>query len=123
MENFEYLRNGAWTRFAHDILSHYTQAAMNGVSLMPADIGPDGSYAGVAKTMASANRRFGEGRYGGAFYGPRELGELETAGYWMLPRHIGDDIPSVSCPPAGGSGCITFGSIIGSFGAVSDPAP
>ena len=121
MENFEYLRNGAWTRFAHGVLSHYTQPTENGVNLESADIGADGSYAGVAKVKASANRRFGEGRYGGSLYGPRELGKIETAGYWMLPRHIGEDSSRESChTDRTGSACITFGSIIGSFGAKSE---
>ena len=122
MQNFEYLRNGVWTRFAHHVFGHYNPATTDGVTLMPADIGADGSYAGVAKTAEDANRRFGEGRYGGAFYGPRTLGELETAGYWMLPRHIGDDLSSGSCHTMRpGVSCITFGNIVGSFGAVSEP--
>ncbi len=123
MKNFEYLRNGAWIEFPHAVLSHHSQATMNGVNLESADIGENGSYAGVAKVMASANKRFGEGRYGGSLYGPQRLGELETAGYWMLPRHIGDPSSLESCPTGrAGTSCITFGSIIGSFGAVSEPA-
>ena len=123
MVNFEYLRNGVWSKFPNLVLSHADQKTMDGVTLMPADIGADGAYAGVAKVMADRNKRFGEGRYGGAFYGPRTLGELETAGYWMLPRHIGEDSSPESCPSTvrtGGS-CTTFGTIIGSFGAVSEP--
>ena len=122
MVNFEYLRNGVWSKFPNLVLSHDTQKEMDGVTLMPADIGADGAYAGVAKVMASANKRFGEGRYGGAFYGPRTLGELETAGYWMLPRHIGEDSSPESCHTTRvGASCTTFGTIIGSFGAVSEP--
>ena len=122
MVNFEYLRNGVWSKFPNVVLSHNSQKTLDGVTLESADIGADGAYAGVAKVMASANKRFGEGRYGGAFYGPRTLGELETAGYWMLPRHIGEDSSPESCHTerTGGS-CTTFGSIIGSFGAVSEP--
>ena len=122
MVNFEYLRNGVWSKFPNLVLSHGTQKTLDGVTLESAAIGADGAYAGVAKVMASANKRFGEGRYGGAFYGPRTLGELETAGYWMLPRHIGEDSSPESCHTARtGSSCTTFGSIIGSFGAVSEP--
>ena len=124
MVNFEYLRNGVWSKFPNLVLSHADQKTLDGVTLESAAIGADGAYAGVAKVMADRNKRFGEGRYGGAFYGPRTLGELETAGYWMLPRHIGDDSSPESCPSSvrtGGS-CTTFGSIIGSFGAVSAPA-
>ena len=109
-----------WSKFPNSVLSHKDQKTMDGVTLMSANIGADGAYAGVAKVMADRNKRFGEGRYGGAFYGPRTLGELETAGYWMLPRHIGDDSSPESCRAAvGGASCTTFGTIIGSFGAVS----
>ena len=121
MENFEFLRNGAWSTLPVEVLAHGTQKQDNGVNLESAEIGTDGSYAGVAKLMSSANKRFGEGRYGGSLYGPRELGKLETAGYWMLPRHIGDDSSFESCHTARArTSCITFGSIIGSFGAKSE---
>ena len=123
MENFEFLQSGVWSKLPHIVFGHSNAATTDGVTLMSADIGEDGSYAGVAKTTETANKRFGEGRYGGAFYGPRALGELETAGYWMLPRHIGDDSSLESCHTARtGPSCVTFGSIIGSFGAVSEPA-
>ena len=89
------------------------------VTLNSADIEADGSYAGVAMpTYDTAH--FVNGRYGGAFYGPRELGELETAGYWMLPRNLTH--ASAGCPSGrSGAECVTFGSIIGSFGVRSEP--
>ena len=125
MENFEFLQSGAWSKLPHIIFGHSNAATTDGVTLMSADIGADGSYAGVAKTTDTDNARFGDGRYGGAFYGLQERGELETAGYWMLPRHIsgtGVDAGLESCHNARtGPSCITFGSIIGSFGAVSEP--
>ena len=125
MENFEFLQSGAWSKLPHIVFGHSNDATADGVTLELADIGADGSYAGVAKTTDTDNARFGEGRYGGAFYGLQERGELETAGYWMLPRHIsgtGVDAGLESCHNARtGPSCITFGSIIGSFGAVSEP--
>ena len=124
MENFEFLQSGVWSKLPHSIFGHSNDATTDGVTLESADIGADGSYAGVARTTETANARFEEGRYGGAFYGPRTLGELETAGYWMLPRHIGDPSSLESCPSGRtGPACVTFGTIIGSFGAVSEPAP
>ncbi len=122
MKNFEFLQSGAWSKLPHGVFGHSNAATTDGVTLMRADIGADGSYAGVAKTAETANKRFGEGRYGGAFYGPRVLGDLETAGHWMLPRHIGEDSSLESCHSSRpGPSCTTFGSIIGSFGAVSEP--
>ena len=121
MERFEYLRNGVWSKFPNSVLSH-KESKDDGRG--DPDVRQHRSGTALtrawSKVMADRNKRFGEGRYGGAFYGPRTLGELETAGYWMLPRHIGDDSSPESCRAAvGGASCTTFGTIIGSFGAVS----
>ena len=53
---------------------------------------------------------FADGTYGGAFYGPRTLGDLEAAGYWRLPVAVG--APATSA-----------GTLLGSFGARSEPPP
>ena len=120
MKNIEFLTDGAWSTLY--LQNHPTAEDNKAVDLQSANIGADGSYAGVA-TPVFDTAGFAEGRYGGAFYGPRELGELETAGYWMLPRNLTHAF--AGCPSGReGAACVTFGSIIGSFGAVSEePAP
>ena len=72
MKNFEFLQSGAWSKLPHGVFGHSNAATTDGVTLMSADIGADGSYAGVAKTADSDNRRFGEGRYGGRLLRPPE---------------------------------------------------
>ena len=117
MSNFEYLRHGIWTadtnfRFLRNDPAREDKAA---VLLEAVNIEADGSFSGgVAKSTKTAGvgpdaHNYNDGTYGGAFYGPRELGELEAAGHWNLPMH--------TAPQAG------TGALLGSFGAKSEPAP
>ena len=123
MKDFEFLQNGVWTadayyRYLENEPADAPAVANRGkaVLLESADIGADGSFSGVAHAahngvgFGEGNKNFAPGQYGGAFYGPRELGELEAAGHWYLPR--ADD---TSGSPHPGTG-----AILGSFGAKSE---
>ena len=118
MNNFEFLRFGIWStdvnnRMLLNDTSHDDDAA---VVLNTAAIGADGSFSGVAAATVNGESgsgadNFDNGTYGGAFYGPRVLGMLEAAGHWNLRMNA-----------AGGSPNPGRGALIGSFGAVSEPA-
>ncbi len=117
MNNFEFLRNDIWsTDVNYRILRNdpaRTDAAA--VLLQAADIGADGSFRGVARATYNGVGGTGidnftnDGAWGGAFYGPKTLGELEAAGYWNLRMNTAGDPGR--------------GALIGSFGVVSDPPP
>ena len=119
MKDFEFLRHNVWSadvnyRHLRNDLSHDDEAA---VVLEAGNIGPDGSFSGVAAATFNGESgmgpdNFDNGTYGGAFYGPRELGKLEAAGYWNLRMNA-----------AGGNAQPGRGAILGSFGAKSEPAP
>ena len=121
MRNFEFLNNGVWgTDTNYRILgpaqgTGYTANDLrlgNTVMLEQTDIKVDGSFNGVAYAAHNSPRgqgtdNFANGTWGGAFYGPRELGALEAAGYWRLPENAGThDSPA--------------GTLVGSFGARSE---
>ena len=123
MKDFEFLQNGVWTadvyyRYLENEPADAPAEANRGkaVLLESADIKANGSFSGVAHAahngvgFGEGNKNFAPGQYGGAFYGPRELGKLEAAGHWYLPR--ADD---TSGSPHPGTG-----AIFGSFGAKSE---
>ncbi len=137
MRDFEFLHNGVWGNDVYDRIllnadaTDYPVAGDprpgNAVILESADVGADGSFSGVAYAAAHSahdpdgpggpmgpgarTHNFADGAYGGAFYGPKTLGELEAAGYWRLP------VAAVGTPAT------SAGTLLGSFGAVSDPPP
>ena len=119
MNNFEFLRNDIWStdvnyRILRNDPEHADKAA---VLLEEADVGANGSFSGVAAATYNGESgngvdNFDNGTYGGVFYGPRELGKLEAAGYWNLRMNA-----------AGGNPDSGRGALIGSFGARSEPPP
>ncbi len=133
MRDFEFLHNGVWGDDVYHRLLENAIAADhttpndprpgNAVILEQANVGADGSFSGVAYAAANSahdpddsgpmgpgarTHNFADGTYGGAFYGPRTLGELEAAGYWRLP---------VATTGARAEA----GTLLGSFGAKSEP--
>ena len=82
---------------------------MPDVTLGSGVIAADGTYTGATTTATPAGvdashvAAFEDGAFEGAFYGPKTLGDLETAGSWYLP-------PAVSG---------TAGAALASFGAKS----
>ena len=121
MNNFEFLRNDIWStdvnfRMLRNDLSRTDKAA---VLLQTGDIEADGSFSGVARATyngvggGGVDNFTNDGTWGGAFYGPRELGKLEAAGYWNLRMNTdqGGGIPDPGT-----------GALIGSFGVRSEPA-
>ena len=136
MRDFEFLHNGVWGNDVYHRLLENADAADypvandprpgNAVILEEANIGAGGSFSGVAYAAANSGHdpddsgpmgpgagihSFADGTYGGAFYGPRTLGELEAAGYWRLPvrTYLNPDAPARSA-----------GTLLGSFGAKSE---
>ncbi len=138
MRDFEFLHNGVWGNDVYDRILLNADAGAdypvagdprpgNAVILEAGNIGADGSFSGVAYAAANSAHdpdgpggpmgpgarvhNFADGAYGGAFYGPWTLGELEAAGYWRLPVATGM-LPAQSA-----------GTLLGSFGAVSEEPP
>ena len=136
MRDFEFLHNGVWGNDVYHRLLENADAADypvandprpgNAVILEEANIGAGGSFSGVAYAAANSAHdpddsgpmgpgagihSFADGTYGGAFYGPRTLGELEAAGHWRLPvrTYLNADAPARSA-----------GTLLGSFGAKSE---
>ena len=136
MRDFEFLHDGVWGNDVYHRLLENADAADypvandprpgNAVILEQANIGAGGSFSGVAYAAANSGHdpddsgpmgpgagihSFADGTYGGAFYGPRTLGELEAAGYWRLPvrTYLNPDAPARSA-----------GTLLGSFGAKSE---
>ena len=128
MKDFEFLQNGVWTadtfyRYLENEPADAPAVANRGkaVLLKSADIGADGSFSGVAHAAhngvgyGEGTNNFAPGQYGGAFYGPRELGEIEAAGHWYLPMAIDHPTDTSLGDPHPG-----VGAILGSFGAKSE---
>ena len=136
MRDFEFLHNGVWGNDVYHRLLENADAADypvandprpgNAVILEEANIGAGGSFSGVAYAAANSAHdpddsgpmgpgagihSFADGTYGGAFYGPRTLGELEAAGHWRLPvrTYLNPAAPARSA-----------GTLLGSFGAKSE---
>ena len=132
MRDFEFLHNGVWGDDVYHRLLENADAADhsvaddprpgNAVILESANVKADGSFNGNAYAAANSahdpddsgpmgpgarTHNFAVGTYGGAFYGPRMLGELEAAGYWRLPVATGARAEA--------------GTLLGSFGARSEP--
>ena len=108
MSGFEIFDNGIWS----DRLSSFRILSPGadgvGVSLTAGVIAADGTYRGTAEAPSG---QFSAGAFEGAFYGPKALGELETAGSWYLP------------PSATLYNDMELGTVLGSFGAVSEEPP
>ena len=108
MNDFEVFDNGIWSnRFGSWYVLPRGDDGDPGVHLTNGVIAADGTYKGRAEADGG---QFAVGAFEGAFYGPTELGKLETAGSWYLP-------------PTTQAGGRELGIVLGSFGARSDPAP
>ena len=106
MSGFEIFDNGIWSNHLSSFRILAPDANGVGVSLTAGAIAEDGTYKGTA---AAPSGQFSDGAFEGALYGPKDLGKLETAGSWYLP------------PSATLYNGMEFGTVLGSFGARSEP--
>ncbi len=106
MSDFEIFDNGIWSNRLSSFRILSPGADGVGVSLTAGVIAADGTYKGTAEAPSG---QFSAGAFEGAFYGPEDLGELETAGSWYLP------------PSATLYNGLELGTVLGSFGARSEP--
>ena len=98
----EVLNQGSWVNRIYN-------TRLSPITLDSGTIAPDGTYSGVANPPTAGD--FNAGAFEGAFYGPKELGELETAGSWYIT-------PNVVHDPGDYHGYL---ALLGSFGAKSEP--
>ena len=96
----EVLNQGSWVNRIYN-------TPMSPITLDSGTIATNGTYRGVASPPTAGD--FNAGAYEGAFYGPKELGELETAGSWYIT-------PNVHNPDGYGG----YLALLGSFGAKSE---
>ena len=107
IKGIQVTREGHWTNSLDSQSGNPLR--MPDVTLGSGVIAADGTYTGAATTATPAGvdashvAAFEDGAFEGAFYGPKTLGDLETAGSWYLP-------PAVSG---------TAGAALASFGAKS----
>ena len=107
IKGIEVTREGLWTNSLDSQSGNPLR--MPDVTLGSGVIAADGTYTGATTTATPAGvdashvAAFEDGAFEGAFYGPKTLGDLETAGSWYLP-------PAVSG---------TAGAALASFGAKS----